>query len=74
MANPTSLPSVDHITGALLHRDATEQTSRVLIQYTDHNGTLYELWVPLQDAMYLRNILNQVESDCGFGRFDMPRS
>ena len=74
MGSPISLPPVGRIQGAVLHRNATEQDSRVQLQYTDHSGKLYELWIPFLDAMYLRNILNSCESDAAFGAFDKPRT
>jgi hypothetical protein len=68
------LPSVGRIEGAVLHRDGSEHNCRIQVQYRDHNGTLYEVWIPFLDAMYLRNILDSVESDAGFGDFRKQRT
>jgi hypothetical protein len=56
------LPAVGQMVGVTLLRQATPRESSVEIAYSDRTGKLCRISVPLLDAMYLRNLLNAVES------------
>lgn len=74
MSSPTILPHVDHIQGVHLQPGASAADSQLSVQYTDRTGKLYQLLIPLLDAMYLRNVLNDIEKKSAFGPFDKPLS
>ena len=66
MSQVKQLPIVGRIQGAVLEPGPSHRESAVLVQYTDPNKELYELRMPLLDAMYLLNVLRAVEHDAGF--------
>lgn len=72
MADATvhQLPVVDHIQGCTTEPRATARETVVAVQYTDRAGKWYELQMPFLDAMFLRNMLNEVERAAALGRID----
>lgn len=69
-----TLPPVDRIQGAVLRPGRTHKESAVLLQYTDHRQAEYELVIPFFDAIYLLNVLREVERQSGFeGFLNNPR-
>lgn len=67
-----NLPSVDRIQGFQLERYRTPQASQISVQYIGNDGIRYDLRFSFLDGMYLRNALNQMEKEAGFGAFDKP--
>jgi hypothetical protein len=65
--NVEKLPPVGRILGASLEPQPTPQDSRLRIKYESRTGGTCELEVPFLDAMYLLNILRQIEKDTNFG-------
>jgi hypothetical protein len=57
------LPVVGRIQGGLLEARGTSGQTAVLVQYSSHTGELYELEMPFGDAMYLLNMLREMEKD-----------
>lgn len=57
------LPVVGRVQGAVLEARGTPGQMVVLVQYTSHKGELCELEMPFGDAMYLLNILREMEKD-----------
>ena len=58
-----TLPVVGRIQGAMLEPRGTPERMVVLVQYNSQKGELCELEMPLGDAMYLLNILREIEKD-----------
>ena len=67
------LPIADRVQGVQLERFSSAENSWIALQYTDPKGQFYEIRMWFLDAMYLRNMLNAVESDAQFGAFDGPK-
>lgn len=64
-----TLPPVGRIQGVVLRPGASHQTSAVSLQYSTHNREGfgdYELVIPFLDAMYLLNVLRDLERETGF--------
>lgn len=73
-AKPIKLPDVDRIQSVVptLYRDAKKST--VELRYTDHKQQLYELTMPLLDALYLLNCLEEMSREKGFDHLRRPPS
>jgi hypothetical protein len=63
MPGINQLPAVGRIGGMILNKKETPQESRCVLQYTGQNGQLYELGMPLGSALYLSNILKQMQDN-----------
>jgi hypothetical protein len=60
------LPDADRIQGMSLERGQSPKESYVMIQYTDHKQQWHEVRVPFLSAMYLLNMLKQLQADMNF--------
>jgi len=61
----TKLPPVGRIQGAALEARGTpdQQVLMVVLQYNSRTGELCEVEMPFGDAIYLLNILREMEKD-----------
>jgi hypothetical protein len=69
-----ALPDVGRIQGAQLQPSPVEAERLVILQYTDHKGKWFEVKMPFLDAMYLLNLLRQIETDTGYAPLNKPPS
>lgn len=68
------LPDVDRIQGASLEGQDPDvpETMKVVLQYADRAQNLYQVHIPLLDALYLLNILRAIEEDSALGQINNP--
>jgi hypothetical protein len=72
-----TLPPVGRIQGVSLTGGPAFQDSVVTVEYSTHNREGYgdhELKIPFLDAMYLLNILRDLEKTTGFDKLNPPPS
>src|SRR6266705_716317 len=67
-----SLPSVGRIQGLAFHPDAVIQRASCDLQYTDPAGEWFELKMPVLDALYLLNMLREMEEHDSLKQFNQP--
>lgn len=66
------LPAVDQIERVHYERSSLPSETRVFVEYTDRQNEWHELEIPLPDAMYLLNLLRQIEREAGFNTANEP--
>jgi len=68
----TKLPDVGRISGATLQKSTTAALSMVVVQYSDLTGSLFELRMPVLDALYLLNVIEAITEDSGYDHLRRP--
>ena len=65
--NPVNqLPPVGRIEGLALESHADRKKAVVQLEYTDHKSQRHVLKIPILDALYLSNMLEQMSEDGGY--------
>lgn len=59
------LPDADRIDGLSYIGNANPRLARVELQYRTHTGQIYELHIPLLDALFLLNMLEAMSKEQG---------
>lgn len=75
MSEMEALPIVGRILGAQVNQEGTPNESTVVVQYTSRytGDKRWDLKMPFLDAMYLLNILKEIQRRTGFEMPDDPR-
>ena len=66
------LPPAKQIEGVQLQRSSLPLDRKVFIEYTDKKNEWHELELPFLDAMYLLDLLRQIERESGFNHGNEP--